>query len=208
MRKILTIGITIVLVYSCTSDAPSGDKVIDSLKSTTKIDILPNDTLKIDSSTGVKILYDCTVLNRIIPFDNGSKNQISQDLNQLLNCGIDSFDFKFVVPNLFSGFVSENQVQGKKNITYRDFIKHIIEFKSTLAYFQVHAQIKTLDSLRSKPFDIHKVYAMKPTLGKLGFTQTEWEMFSGFAQSYPVPKKGVFTWGEMLEAFDKFKPKI
>lgn len=114
MRKILTIGITIALVYSCTSDAPSGDKVIDSLKSTTKIDILPNDTLKIDSSTGVKILYDCTVLNRIIPFDNGSKNQIRQDLNQLLNCGIDSFDFKFVVPNLFSGFVSENQVQGKK----------------------------------------------------------------------------------------------
>lgn len=71
----------------------------------------------------------------------------------------------------------------------------------------MHAKIKTLDSLRSKPFDIHKVYAMKPTLGKLGFTQTEWEMFSGFAKSYPVPKR-CFYLGEMLEAFDKFKPKI
>jgi hypothetical protein len=145
------------------------------------------------------------VLNKIIPGES-EQTVIRADLGKLIHCGIDSFDFLYVVPNLFPGYVSENHVSGKK-VTYGDFVKHVDEFKTTDSYRQLHARVYTLDSLRTVKFDVTKLYTMKPTLGRLGFTEPEWQMFSGFARTYPVPKKGFYTWGDLLDAFDTYKPK-
>ncbi|HET6993318.1 MAG TPA: hypothetical protein VFJ43_18430 [Bacteroidia bacterium] len=205
MRKLAVLSIVIALICSCTNDQVVDHSGKDSIPDTANTVANNNDTFHVDSGNVSNTYYDCSVLNRKIPADSNQK-QLRNDLAQLVHCGIDSFDFLYVVPNLFPGFVSENHVQGK-TITYGDFVKHVNEFKASPAYAQLHTKVQTLDSLRSTPFDVTKVYAMKPTLGKLGFTEPEWEMFSGFAQTYPVPKKGVFTWGNMLEAFDKYKPK-
>ena len=206
MRKFIVISIFFALIWSCTSNPKNSNNGKDSLADSSTIANTSNDTFRIDSGNSVTTYYDCAVLNRHIPSDS-DQLQIRNDLSQLVHCGIDSFDFLYVLPNLFPGWMSENHVQGNKNVTYSDFLKHLEEFRTTEAYRELHIRVQTLDSLRSTPFDIHKVYAMKPTLGKLGFTEPEWEMFSGFAQTYPVPKKGIFTWGNMLEAFDKYKPK-
>jgi hypothetical protein len=133
--------------------------------------------------------------------------QIQVDLADLSHCSIDSFDFLYVVPNLFPGFVNEHQVQGDYAITYGDFVKHVEEFRATPAYMQLHTRVNTLDSLKRTPFDQRKVYAMKATLGQLGFTEPEWEKFKGFANTYPVPKNKKFTWGDMLDEFEKYNTK-
>jgi hypothetical protein len=205
MRKLSLFGILIVLFYSCTTDPSTDHNGKDSLLDTLNNTIGANDTFQVDSGNVSSTYYDCAVLNRKVP-DDTNQNQIRRDLSQLVHCGVDSFDFLYVVPNLFPGFVSENHIQGK-SVTYGEFVKHLNEFKGTPAYAQLHMRVSTLDSLRSTPFDASRIFAMKPTLGKLGFTEDEWDMFSGFANSYPVPKKGTFTWGNMLEAFDKYKPK-
>lgn len=163
------------------------------------------DTFQIDNGDTSHTYYDCSVLAKAIPPET-EQEQIRRDLGKLIHCGIDSFDFLYVVPNLFPGFVSENHVSGKK-VKYADFIKHLDEFKTTESYFQLHQRVSTLDSLRTIKFDVNKLYTMKPTLGKLGFTGPEWEMFSGFAKTYPAPKTGFYTWGDLLDAFDTYKPK-
>jgi hypothetical protein len=204
MQKFLPVLLFLLLLSSCTTD-PAGKTGKDSVPDSTFGVTGDNDTFRIDSGNTSKIYYDCSVLNRRVPPDSAQAT-IRRDLAQLIHCGIDSFDFLYVVPNLFPGFVSENRVSGNK-ITYGDFVKHVNEFKSTDAYFQLHTRVETLDSLRSVKFDPRKLAGMKPTLGKLGFTEPEWEMFSGFAGTYPIPKKGTFTWGDMLDAFDKFRPQ-
>lgn len=205
MRKLLIGSIFLSLQVACTDDPKPVNNGKDSLADSVNVLNGNNDTFQIDSGTNAGTYYNCAVLNRKVPNDT-NQNQIRIDLAQLLHCGIDSFDFLYVVPNLFPGWVSENKITGNKNITYADFVKHVNEFKITDAYFQLHLRVQTLDSLRTVRFDITKLNSMKPTLGKLGFTQPEWEMFSGFARTYPIPKKKVFTWGDMMEAFDKYKP--
>ncbi len=163
------------------------------------------DTFSIKTGDSTETYYDCSVLSRKIPGES-QQAAIRSDLGKLIHCGIDSFDFLYVVPNLFPGFVSENHVSGKK-VTYGDFVTHVNEFKNTDSYYQLHVRVNTLDSLRTVKFDVNKLYTMKPTLGKLGFTEPEWQMFSGFARTYPVPKKGFYTWGDLLDAFDSYKPK-
>ena len=177
------------------------DSVVDSALTADNI----VDTFSIKTGDSTETYYDCSVLSRKIPGES-QQEAIRTDLRKLIHCGIDSFDFLYVVPNLFPGFVSENHVSGKK-VTYGDFVTHVNEFKSTESYFQLHARVNTLDSLRTVRFDVNKLYTMKPTLGRLGFTEPEWEMFSGFARTYPVPKKGFYTWGDLLDAFDTYKPK-
>lgn len=204
MKKIIFLLCFSGVFVACTSD-PKTDINSDSTLDSAGTQNTNVDTFTIDSAGVKRTYYDCAVLNRSIPADS-MQSTIRKDLAQLIHCGIDSFDFLYVVPNLFPGFVSENHVAGRK-VSYGDFVKHVNEFKSTEAYDQLHMRVTTLDSLRSTKFDHSKLYTMKPTLGKLGFTEPEWDMFSGFANSYPVPKGGKFTWGDMLEAFDKYKPR-
>lgn len=192
-----------VLLFACTNESGEKISIHDSVIDTTSATADFNDTFKVDTGASSQTYYDCSVLNHIIPVET-EQAAMRRDLGLLIHCGVDSFDFLYVVPNLFPGFVSENHVSGKK-VTYGDFVNHLNEFKTTESYGQLHARVNTLDSLRTVKFEPAKLYTMKPTLGRLGFTEPEWEMFSGFARTYPA-KKG-FTWGDMLDAFDTYKPK-
>ena len=203
----LGIFIGFLLIFSSCHNDPAPDKIVDSVVDTLKTKPVSFiDTSHVDTSHyNDPIVYDCSVLKRVLPNDS-DKKQIRRDLQELYRCGIDSFDFLYVVPNLFPGFMSENHIAGNRKVTYGDFMKHLAEFKSTDAYQQLHVHVATLDSLKAVPFNAKKVHSMKPVLGKLGFTEEEWEQFEGFANTYPIPHKG-FTWGEMVEAFDKYKPE-
>lgn len=203
MRYFAAFAFLLLLAVSCTDDPSKNNDGGDSM-----VNIDNHDTTvgTVDSSGNHSAQYDCSVLRRYVP-DAKNQDAIRRDLNELVHCGIDSFDFLYVVPNLFPGWLSENQVQGIDSVTYSDFIKHLAEFKKSIAYAQLHERVNTLDSLRSVAYDGKKVYYMKPVLGRLGFTEPEWEMFLGFSRTYPVPKKGVFTWGDMLNEFEKYSSK-
>jgi hypothetical protein len=206
MRHFLIFIFLITIFYSCQENPGMVGNEKDSFPVTVKNDVSVVDTAIRDSVNGAVMHYDCSVLKRRIPNDTNSK-QIQRDLQEMRHCGIDSFDFVYVVPNLFPGWWSENIIQGNKNVTYGDFLKHLNEFRTTSAYPQLHERVKTVDSLNSIPFDPKKLYAMKPILGRLGFTEPEWEQFEGFARTYPIPKKRVFSWGDMVQTFDKYKPE-
>jgi len=160
------------------------------------------DTITTADGKQVILRHDCSILKEKIPADS-ELDQMQFDLQELRFC-VDSFDFRYVVPNLLSSWLSEERVQGSTSVTYGDFVKHLNEFKTTEAYFQLHEQITTLDSLRSVSFDATKLISMRSTFGKLGMTEPEWNAFSGFARTYPVPTKGVFTWGDMMDAFESY----
>lgn len=203
MQRLLLILLTGIFFTACTSD-PKDDGLKDTARDTITVvsDTIPGDTLVSDSGKTQTVIYDCSVLRRKIANLKNS-NQIRRDLSDLSHCGVDSFDFLYVVPNLFPSWAGENAVKGNDSMTYRDFVDHLNEFRKTEAYYDLHARVQTLDSLRSVPFEVKKIAYMKPVLGKLGFTEPEWQMFSGFARTYPVPSKN-FTWGDMLEAFEKY----
>ncbi len=207
MRHLTILFFCAVFFCACKNDSVSNKPASDSVPDTSKKNVAVVDSQHNDSVTKIVTpTYDCSVLNRRLPNDSNVK-QIRKDLQDLVHCGIDSFDLLYVVPNLLPGYMSENHVQGEFKVTYGDFIKHMNEFKATPAYEQLHERVETLDSLRSIPFDVNKVSYMKPVLGHLGFTEQEWEMFEGFSRTYPIPKKKSFTWGDMVEAFDKYKPE-
>lgn len=205
MQKLLPACFLFLLFCACSSDPDDKTPHTDSIIDTSLITSDFTDTFKIDSGDVSHTYYDCSVLAKLIPKET-EQEAIRRDLGKLIHCGIDSFDFLYVVPNLFPGFVSENHVAGKK-VTYNDFVTHVNEFKATESYGQLHQRVNTLDCLRTIRFDVNKLYTMKPTLGRLGFTGPEWEMFSGFARTYPAPKKGFYTWGDLLDAFDTYRPK-
>ncbi len=193
----------IILWLGACSGDPAIDNPVDS-PLVAKIDSnqFVSDTI-IDSSGNVVILkHDCSILKKKIPADT-ELDQMQFDLQELKFC-VDSFDFRYVVPNLMSSWLSEERVSGNTSITYNDFVKHLNEFKTTEAYYQLHAQITVLDSLRSTPFSANRIDAMRGTFGKLGMTEPEWNAFSGFARTYPVPDKAVFTWGDMMDAFESY----
>ncbi|GAB4140808.1 MAG: hypothetical protein Fur0041_16020 [Bacteroidia bacterium] len=169
-----------------------------------------NDDVTAHHVTGESLQHDslkpavtCDVLNRRIPADT-SEEQLRKDLAELVNCGIDSFDFVYVVPNLLPGFSGEEHIKGNDSITYKDFVAHLKEFQATEAYHQLKIQVNTLDSLKTIPYDYRNLQSMKPVLGRLGMTEPEWNMFTGFARTYPVPKNEVFTWGDLLNAFESY----
>ena len=208
MRKPAVIIPFFAFLFSCSPDQPANGAHTDSVKdSAANTTVNTVDTAHRDSAQTSIAKNDCSVLRRRIPDEKKQQEQIKSDLEELARCSIDSFDFIYVVPNLFPGWVSENHVQGFDTVTYGDFLNHLKEFKTTTAYVQLHERVNTLDSLKSTPYEPKKLYAMKPVLGKLGFTEPEWEMFYGFAGTYPIPAKRTFTWGDMLDAFDKYKPK-
>jgi hypothetical protein len=211
MTRIFPICLFLFFLAGCATEEPRSDG-IDSLKhdslngDTARTDSTNKDsTLSIsDSVNGNAHTSDCRILNKIIPkLENDA--QIQKDLEALRNCSVDSFDMLYVVPNLFPGYVSRYQLQGIDTITYGDFLQHMRDFEMTdaEAYHQIHVQVKRLDSLRATTFDVKKLYAMKSVLGQLGFDQTEWDMFEGFVKTYPVPSKK-YTWGQMLDDFEKF----
>jgi hypothetical protein len=203
MRRLLPAFLFLLFAFACTPDSPVKTGK-DSLPDSALVNNSGIDTFHVDSGSTTQTYYDCSVLNKKIPSDS-DEQVIRHDLAQLVHCGIDSFDFLYVVPNLFPGFVSENHVSGKK-VTYGEFVKHVDEFRTTDAYRQLHQRVETLDSLRHSRYDHAKLYMMKPVLGKLGFTEPEWEMFYGFANTYEVPKNRHITWGELLDEFDKYRP--
>lgn len=162
------------------------------------------DTIITEDGKQVIVTHDCSVLRKKIPSDSALE-QLQYDLDELSFC-VDSFDFRYVVPNLLASWISEERVKGTRGITYGDFVKHLNEFKLTPAYAQLHDQVMSLDSVRSLPFDANRIPAMRETFGKLGMTEGEWNAFSGFARTYPVPEnaKTVFTWGDMMDAFESY----
>lgn len=162
------------------------------------------DTITTADGKQIIVTHDCSVLKKRIPSDSALE-QLQYDLDELSFC-VDSFDFRYVVPNLLASWMSEERVSGNTKITYGDFVKHLNEFKTTEAYAQLHEQVMTLDSVRSLPFDVNKVLSMRATFGKLGMTEPEWNAFSGFARTYPVPEnaKIIFTWGDMMDAFESY----
>jgi hypothetical protein len=204
MRLLPTLVFAIALV-SCVSDPSTDGNRSDSVTRTDGTLRNGDSVIGIHNDSAVEKV-DCSILRKRVA-DEKNQTQIKNDLNLLCACAIDSFDFLYVVPNLFPAWLSEKRVQGNDSVTYGDFVAHLKEFQKTDSYYKLHVQVETLDSLRTVAFDSKKIYTMKPVLGRLGFTEQEWNMFSGFAATYPVPKqKKVFTWGDMLDAFDKYNP--
>lgn len=200
--KYAIVFLTFFSLTSCTEDAPV-DKPVDTplviVKDTAS---LVSDTIITEDGKQVIVKHDCSILKKKIPGDN-ELDQMQYDLQELKFC-VDSFDFRYVIPNLLSSWLSEERVKGPSTVTYNDFLKHLNEFKTTEAYYQLHEQISTLDSLRASPFDASKIAAMRPTFGQLGMTEQEWNAFSGFARTYPVPEKANFSWGDMMDAFESY----
>ena len=200
MRKALFAGIIFFQLVACHSSPGNGGK-----DDTAKTDSLSQkkDSLRkpLPNDSGVNMVEDCSVLKKIIPGDTADPS-IPHDLGHLVQCGIDSFDLSYIVPNLFPGYVFEKHAAGHNAVTYGDFLAHLNEFKATSAYQELHERVNTLDSLRAIPFDKKNIATMKPLIGRLGYTQGEWTRFEQFARSYPVPANGKITWGDMFEAFD------
>ena len=203
MIRFLSIFALSLFFISCGEDKPKDTVTVDTpeLVIADSSDFI-SDTIVDASGKQVIIKHDCSILRKRIPADS-SLDQLQYDLSELRYC-VDSFDFRYVVPNLLTSWLSEERVKGNTKITYGDFKKHLEEFKATESYYLLHVQVTTLDSLRSIPFDANKLPTMKPTFGKLGMTEPEWNAFSGFARTYPVPQKEVFTWGDMMEAFESY----
>ncbi|MGL5888463.1 MAG: hypothetical protein ACRC3B_01180, partial [Bacteroidia bacterium] len=159
-----------------------------------------------DTSKDARKQNDCSILRRRVVNDPTGKRLLN-DLRLMTACGLDSFDFIYVVPNLGLDYITHEQMTGNDSLTYGDVLKHINEFKTTGTYTQLKNQVMTLDSLKSVQFKPREIERMKPVMGRLGFTEPEWLSFSKFASTYPVPKDRQISWGEMLEAFDGYLAK-
>lgn len=190
---------------SCNEDHPDTSRKVDT-QQVVAVDtpLIITDTVISEDGTPVIVRHDCSIMRKRIPGDSALE-ELQYDLDELAYC-VDSFDFRYVVPNLLASWMSEERVSGHNNITYGDFVKHLNEFKTTEGYAQLHTQVMTLDSVRSLPFDAANIQNMKATFGKLGMTEGEWNALSGFARTYPVPdkSKSIFTWGEMMDAFESY----
>lgn len=206
MSKYLPVFLLILLTVSCAEDHPSSDQRNIDSQITVAVDTpyIIIDTIISEDGTPVIVSHDCSVLRKRIPSDSALE-ELQYDLDELGYC-VDSFDFRYVVPNLLATWLSEERVSGNTKMTYGDFVAHLNEFKTTEGYAQLHDQVMTLDSVRSLPFDAAKIANMKETFGKLGMTEPEWNAMSGFARTYAVPdkSKAIFTWGDMMDAFESY----
>lgn len=201
MKQFLLLATLLWLLAACTDTKPG--KPDDTLNSDSVADTTGEAVwLHSDSSTGARRQNDCSILRRRVRVDATGKKLLA-DLRLMTACGLDSFDFVYVVPNLALDFITFQQQTGNDTLTYGDVLKHINEFKTTGTYTQLKQQVMTLDSLRSVRFERKQMEKMKPVMGRLGFTEPEWLAFTKFASTYPLPKERSMSWGEMLEAFDK-----
>lgn len=205
MSKYLPVFFLLFSLAACSEDQPKVDQKADTpVVAVVDTPLIMIDTFIGDDGQPVYVKHDCSILRKRIPADSALE-ELSYDLDELAYC-VDSFDFRYVVPNLLASWMGEERVSGNTKITYGDFVKHLNEFRTTEGYAQLHMQVMTLDSVRSLPFDAAKVATMKETFGKLGMTESEWNALSGFAKTYPVPDKSktIFTWGDMMDAFETY----
>lgn len=208
MKRLLLFYTSILLVLvSCTDEPVKGkvngtDSLTDTLTDTSGngLDVLS------DTNKDARKQNDCSILRRRV-VDDPTGKRLLYDLRLMTACGLDSFDFIYVVPNLGLDYITHEQMSGNDSLTYGDVLKHINEFKTTGTYTQLKNQVMTLDSLKSVQFKPREIERMKPVMGRLGFTEPEWLSFSKFATTYPVPKDRPMSWGEMLEAFDGYLAK-
>ncbi|MCA6365405.1 MAG: hypothetical protein IM638_20405 [Bacteroidetes bacterium] len=201
MKKFLLLAALLGLLAACTDTKPGTPDY--SLRRDTVSDTTGQAVwLHSDSTTDGRSQNDCSILRRRVRVDATGKKLLA-DLRLMTACGLDSFDFVYVVPNLALDFITFEQQNGNDTLTYGDVLKHINEFKTTGTYTQLKQQVMTLDSLRSVRFERKQMEKMKPVMGRLGFTEPEWLAFTKFASTYPLPKERPISWGEMLEAFDK-----
>jgi hypothetical protein len=204
--KFVPLLLFLIFAVSCSEDHPANDNRVDSQQEVVAVDtpIIIIDTIMSEDGTPVIVRHDCSILNKKIPADSALE-QLQYDLDEFAYC-VDSFDFVYIVPNLLASWLSEERVKGTQGLKYGDFMVHLKEFRTTPAYAELHEQVLTLDSVRSLPFDASKVDAMKATFGKLGIMESEWNAMSGFAKTYPIPDKSkkIFTWGDMMDAFESY----
>lgn len=201
MKQFLLLATLLGLLAACTDTKPGTP--IDSLNHDSLADSTGQAVwLHSDSTTDARRQNDCSILRRRVRVDATGKKLLA-DLRLMTACGLDSFDFVYVVPNLALDYITYEQQNGNDTLTYGDVLKHINEFKTTGTYTQLKQQVMTLDSLRSVRFERKQMEKMKPVMGRLGFTEPEWLAFTKFASTYPLPKERPMSWGEMLEAFDK-----
>lgn len=210
MRLSGYVSLLILLVgNSCTnkSQQPDSDTVPDSSSN-----LFPDTSSKtlitdsIQSGLNEAKTYDCSILNQKVNYTRGNE-QWMRNMRLLVNCGIDSFDLVYIVPNLVPRFVEEAVLKNQKTLTYSDIVNHIHEFKSSGEYTQLYRQVMTLDSLRALPFSAKDIDRIKPVLGRLGFSELEWESFLQFAKTYPLPKDKRMSWRDMLDAYDGYTLK-
>jgi hypothetical protein len=204
--KYLPVFLFLAFAFACNEDQPENVQRTDSSQDVVVADtpIIVSDTFISEDGTPVIVRHDCSILGKKIPADSALE-QLQYDLDELSYC-VDSFDFQYVVPNLLASWLSEERVKGTQGLKYSDFMSHLNEFKSTPAYAQLHQQVMTLDSVRSLPFDAARIDYMKATFGKLGIMESEWNAMAGFARTYPIPDKSkkIFTWGDMMDAFEAY----
>lgn len=207
MSKYFPVVFLLFVLCSCSENHPANDPKSDSNAVAEDSSYYIIDTIIGADGKPVYIRHDCSILKKQIPPDSALE-EMEYDLDELSFC-VDSFDFRYVVPNLLSSWLSEQRVSGNTKVTYGDFVKHLNEFRTTEGYAQLHTQVMTLDSVRSLPFDPSQIMNMRETFGKLGMTEPEWNALSGFARTYPVPdkSKSIFTWGDMMDAFENYYSK-
>jgi hypothetical protein len=206
MKQFLLLASLLWLLAACTDTKPGTPE--DSLNRDTLSDTTGQTVwLHSDSTNAARIQNDCSILRRRVRVDPTGKKLLA-DLRLMTACGLDSFDFVYVVPNLALDYITYQQQTGNDTLTYGDVLKHINEFKTTGTYTQLKQQVMTLDSLRSVRFERKQMEKMKPVMGRLGFTEPEWLAFTKFAATYPLPKERPISWGELLEAFDKDLAKL
>ncbi|MCU0432659.1 MAG: hypothetical protein MUC87_04325 [Bacteroidia bacterium] len=200
MKQFLLLASLLWLLAACTETKP--ETPADSLKGDSVTNTAGQSVwLQSDTSRTARKQNDCSILRKRVVTDATGKRLLA-DLRLMTACGLDSFDFVYVVPNLALDYITFQQQTGNDSLTYGDVLKHIKEFKTSGTYTQLKQQVMTLDSLRSVRFERKNMDKMKPVMGRLGFTEPEWLAFTKFAATYPLPKERAMSWGEMLEAFD------
>jgi hypothetical protein len=195
------VALLVILTYSCAHETQTS---VDQQQRIDTFAAQPKDSVARSSDNDA-------VTNRLIPDpDCGILQQkittiekLMGDMSLLVNCGIDSFDLTYVVPNLVPRFVEQSVIQNRQSLTYADIVRHIREFKSTGEYVRLYRQVMTLDSLRALPFSPDDLERMKPVLGRLGFTETEWEDFKAYTKAFPLSKNKPLNWREVLDMFDQ-----
>ncbi|MGL4598314.1 MAG: hypothetical protein ACRCYO_12330 [Bacteroidia bacterium] len=191
MKNRAFLFLLVLFFAACSPSSPSpqnGDSIADSLPDTLAGRVNENDS--------------CAVLKRTIASDT-SRMQLGRDLAALRLCGLDSFDLLYVVPNLMPGYLLDQESKTSKRPTYGSFLNHLREFRDTDSYKQLHDNVMTLDSLQALPYNPKKLVALKPSFGRLGMTEPEWQAFSAFVRDWEAPKNQKTTWRDAFDAFER-----
>src|SRR5688572_6964177 len=116
--------VVMIGLYACNGEHPSTVDIVDTqdIVFADSSDFII-DTIITDDGKRVIVTHDCSILRKKIPADSALE-QLQYDLDELSFC-VDSFDFRYVVPNLLASWLSEERVKGTVGITYGDFVRHL-----------------------------------------------------------------------------------